>query len=815
MTDFIKIYQDEKSDLKPNHVAATTSLKALKNSYETWSQSEAAKLMFAANPELQEVNQQIVTAADDVILALKQREEWHANEIDQLLSKHLQKLPEESSARNLFNFIVEDLKASYTVDNSDIHKLTQIVPEKETDDVIVKMWVNTCSNYMARILKRSDTSAINLPIEDIKILSIYGSLSNEFAKRNPPVDLDYPKALSDEINSQIEKERQRLITQQEDDLIASITLHQSSIFSEETFTKIARSKRVQNALRAQITAEITTKLTSENHFFAEDFTIAKFHHQHGLNLSLGQLDLLFANKNLSLSFLLNDKNLFFMDPDSRLSQFYKSDFVKLFELSCELGLDDISSRIRERAKNICQNELATIQSRLNNGEKVSFLDVVTFSITFDVYADIEAQLQQIISQLIPVKPKDIVEWNAQLQQLKALHLLNREHISIIKKRIFEIENELSPDRIHFLSDDQLFSYLDLAIAFDTPKENIRSILLHGLGYRWLDFENIYQRLVALSMNDDVELINLLFTHRRDMADIASCIVTIKKYDDTNNKRTNHDLEKLFARIVQDRCMTLCNEVDRLKGFSVGYFRYDSNLHQFDKLTEELSVLARIGNFDYALPIEIVEMYIEKFDNLPKEEQIKSLPKFVELASQLKSKELALKMDELIKANKTTEIKPYIKKDNEDKAVIPKNPIALSQKDIIDITLEMTHYLMSLKKPAIFNTKKKVTPDETLLKEYIAFLRSLLKRSTDGKIIHQLSQTKDFPQQVAQVLPILNKISQKEEISDNEHQLVLQFIEKNKLKSGQASMPSIPLELYIEDYRTQYQEIAQTKNEPKR
>lgn len=98
------------------------------------------------------------------------------------------------------------------------NKLTPYDTSKLTDENIVSMWVEMCSDFMRNALSHAgqdssydfyDDLIYTMSIEDIKVLSMYKTKGNILAKVNQPADLSYNVELREKITDAIAKAKEK------------------------------------------------------------------------------------------------------------------------------------------------------------------------------------------------------------------------------------------------------------------------------------------------------------------------------------------------------------------------------------------------------------------------------------------------------------------------------------------------------------------------------------------------------------------------------------------------------------------------------
>ncbi|HAU1295208.1 TPA: lpg2239 family Dot/Icm T4SS effector [Legionella pneumophila] len=135
------------------------------------------------------------------------------------------------------------------------NKLTPCDTEKLTDENIVNMWVEMCSDFMRNALSHMgrdnsydfyDELIYNMSIEDIKVLSMYKTKGNILAKVNQPADLSYNVELREKITDAIAKAKEKIITEYEEAVFKRLQDNQLSPFSEEAFLALEYSPHLRD-----------------------------------------------------------------------------------------------------------------------------------------------------------------------------------------------------------------------------------------------------------------------------------------------------------------------------------------------------------------------------------------------------------------------------------------------------------------------------------------------------------------------------------------------------------------------------------------
>ena len=154
-------------------------------------------------------------------------------------------------------------KASLPIfEYSGIHNtIRQIKPEELIPEKIKQMWVEMCSDYITQCL--SDNKNMNIftmSIDDIKVMSMYKTINNPYARKNSPADSNYDEKLRKEISDAIETRRNELINKHEQEIIKKIHAGELTLMSDPAFYNLIRnpalSKQIQNEISNTVTLEL-------------------------------------------------------------------------------------------------------------------------------------------------------------------------------------------------------------------------------------------------------------------------------------------------------------------------------------------------------------------------------------------------------------------------------------------------------------------------------------------------------------------------------------------------------------------------------
>lgn len=182
-----------------------------------------------------------------------------------------------------------------------------IDPAEITEEHIVTMWVEMCRDFMKKRIKDLEKESLyKLSIDDIKVLSMYEHKdAARLAKINQPGDLNYPEGLRKKISENIEKERQRLIASQEEELWEKLNHDEITVFSREYFINLQHSSRLKDLSSKKIGEAVTHFVHSlPDPSFAGNLIFKEIHgFAHFKNLNEISPELLVNNQMLQAYFL--------------------------------------------------------------------------------------------------------------------------------------------------------------------------------------------------------------------------------------------------------------------------------------------------------------------------------------------------------------------------------------------------------------------------------------------------------------------------------------------------------------------------------
>lgn len=153
------------------------------------------------------------------------------------------------------------------------NKLTPYDTSKLTDENIVSMWVEMCSDFMRNALSHIgrnssydfyDDLIYTMSIEDIKVLSMYKTKGNILAKVNQPADLSYNIALREKITDAIAEAKEKIIAEYEETVFRRLQDNQLSTFSEEAFLALEYSPRLRELCSDKIKDDLLHFIYSQD-----------------------------------------------------------------------------------------------------------------------------------------------------------------------------------------------------------------------------------------------------------------------------------------------------------------------------------------------------------------------------------------------------------------------------------------------------------------------------------------------------------------------------------------------------------------------
>lgn len=277
------------------------------------------------------------------------------------------------------------------------NKLTPYDTSKLTDENIVSMWVEMCSDFMRNALSHIgrnssydfyDELIYNMSIEDIKVLSMYKTKGNILAKVNQPADLSYNIELREKITDAIAEAKEKIIAEYEETVFRRLQDNQLSTFSEEAFLALEYSPRLRELCSDKIKDDLLRFIHSPDGVISYKLSdIAST----SLKEKTNTLDIQYCST--------KERNLL-----------CKNEFLKAFILCQQFGLEEeiqfMRNKVNELAKQAIENTNAFIpknsydlQSRLY--QTINLHNIMTLIDKDNHLTDnIESMLLDIASKLI-------------------------------------------------------------------------------------------------------------------------------------------------------------------------------------------------------------------------------------------------------------------------------------------------------------------------------------------------------------------------------------------------------------------------------
>ncbi|MDX1838346.1 hypothetical protein DIZ81_10850 [Legionella taurinensis] len=271
-----------------------------------------------------------------------------------------------------------------------------------TEENIVHMWVDMCSDFMRDSLLHLDEDTshyvhdsffYSLNVEDIKVCSMYKIKVNTLAQKNQPADLSYDEPLRKQVSDAIEKARENIVAEYEHSLLEKLGNNQESALSTTGFLVLQYSPHLREQAADKIKADLL------------DFVYS------------GELD---ACQLASIS--LPDVPISTLDiPHCNAkarNAFCKSKLIKAFILCQQSGLDNeaqlIRNKLGEWAEQLLSNNDSG-ESALNKRLKLRQL-MMLMDPENPLLPAIDASVQALVSQLI-------TEYAGNKSYLQSSHLL--------------------------------------------------------------------------------------------------------------------------------------------------------------------------------------------------------------------------------------------------------------------------------------------------------------------------------------------------------------------------------------------------------
>lgn len=222
-----------------------------------------------------------------------------------------------------------------------------------TDQKIINMWSEMCSDYIKSSLEKGYENFYEIydkEIEDIKIISMFKNIDNKYALRSQSADINYDPALREKINQVIQSEREKLITEFEDNFVKKIENGSLNVMSQEAFRLLMANPKLVERVRPYIeeelnkTENIKLDLTNLNQISPTN--------PHFLYLAITR------KKHIKTLFdenLPHEEILFYINLNKDSLYHYQT--VRLFLLADKVKNEKITNYIKNEMKNLIKDKM--------------------------------------------------------------------------------------------------------------------------------------------------------------------------------------------------------------------------------------------------------------------------------------------------------------------------------------------------------------------------------------------------------------------------------------------------------------------------
>ncbi|GAN30692.1 hypothetical protein lpymt_02303 [Legionella pneumophila] len=278
------------------------------------------------------------------------------------------------------------------------NKLIPYDTSKLTDENIVSMWVEMCSDFMRNALFHTgrdssrdfyDEIIYSMSIEDIKILSMYKTKGNVLAKINQPADLSYSIGLREQISDAIAEAKEKIIAEYEETVFRRLQDNQLSTFSEEAFLALEYSPRLRELCSDKIKDDLL-------HFIYSQDGVISYKLSDIASTSLKE-----KATTLDIQYCSTEERDFLC----------KNQYLKAFILCQQLGLEEeiqfMRNKVNELAKQAIENTNAFIPKNIYDLQSlyqmINLRNIMTLMDSDNHLTDnIESMLLEIVSKLIAI-----------------------------------------------------------------------------------------------------------------------------------------------------------------------------------------------------------------------------------------------------------------------------------------------------------------------------------------------------------------------------------------------------------------------------
>lgn len=356
-----------------------------------------------------------------------------------------------------------------------------------------------CSDYIKKGLDhRNDSVIYAMNVNDIKILAMYGREDNGIFQFNMAGDSSYPEHLKERITQAITIEKQRLIVDHEEQLLALIRGNPELILSDKILTELFYSENLRNNA-AELIAESFTSYVSQLHK-----PLSALHD---------------AAKN-------SDFNKLDQNPSSQL---LNNSLFKVYNISKKLKLEHVTQVIQQRAIEYADEKISSLHISSWN-EKTTPYDiyrnivsaVAVWNLTKQLECSdrIEKNLKSRLAALIRelahcfavrvYKKGTISEYNSvklSYDELRDNGLLSEGGNQWFLESFNQGRENLALYKGQSFGTDEIITHISLALLLKQDFIDDLAIWINANPYCR---NNVYQRLIEKLQNNSIEIDDRLF-----------------------------------------------------------------------------------------------------------------------------------------------------------------------------------------------------------------------------------------------------------------------------------------------------------------
>ncbi len=398
---------------------------------------------------------------------------------------------------------------------SGLHNFVKAKEYKSPD--IITMWVEMCSAYISKELNNNNLSIIQaMPLEHIKIISMYGTMHNDFAEYNASADINYEEKMQMEINKAIEAERKKLIEIYENNFISKILDSKSSLLDDNifngfiTYSKWRSNSEVKNKIASSLSAELKSIL-SDNDAISPFSKLNNFRED-------------FINKLLSHPLKLEDPGIFGS---------IRNKLVKMYLLATANDQKDLTLDIQKfaanqlkEAINILPNfeykSVSTIKNitlfspnSITSQIHEKLFGLFNYAGTFNIYDTVKSNIAEIIPIVFKQATQETLNQNTWNDYLRLIIFLKKfksldSVTELAQKAILSLADKITRNEKN--SDSHVISYLKLAYQLGLEHLQIRNVVFKYLQItksKLTKDSDLFNLIKSVGLLSDKEILNLV------------------------------------------------------------------------------------------------------------------------------------------------------------------------------------------------------------------------------------------------------------------------------------------------------------------